>query len=99
MPLDTKTVKLTDTLKRNEELISSDIDDETVMMSLEQGQYYGLDAIGSRIWELYATPQTLNKVIETLLVEFDVDEETCKADVINFVQQLLDNNLLMKENS
>ena len=39
-------------IKRNPEMVSSDMDGETVMMSMENGEYYGLDPIGSRIWEL-----------------------------------------------
>ncbi len=39
-----------------EEIVASDIDGETVMMSIENGEYYGLDDIGSRIWELIEKP-------------------------------------------
>jgi len=67
-----------------EEIVASDIDGETVMMSIENGKYYGLDDIGSRIWEL----------IDTLLERFDVDRQTCERDVLKFLNELDDDKIL-----
>ncbi|MGR9072521.1 MAG: lasso peptide biosynthesis PqqD family chaperone [Gammaproteobacteria bacterium] len=97
MAIQTNRLIPTATLKRNEELISSEIDGETVMMSLEQGKYYGLDVVGSRVWDLLSTPQTLNDIVDALLIEFDVDRETCESDVSEFVERMLKNKLLIKE--
>ncbi len=69
-------------------LVSSQIDGEIVMMSVDNEQYYGLDAVGSRIWELIAQPRSVSSVCETLLSEFQVDRDTCQRDVLNFVERL-----------
>ena len=61
-----------------EEIVASDIDGEIVMMSIENGEYYGLDEIGSRIWELIEKPVKVSNLIDTLLERFDVDRETCE---------------------
>jgi hypothetical protein len=77
-----------------EEIVDSDIDGETVMMSIENGKYYGLDHIGSRIWELIACPIKVSDLIDTLLERFDVDRETCEKDVLKFLNELNEDRIL-----
>lgn len=75
-------------VSRNGELLTSEIDGETVMMSVENGEYYGMDAIGSRIWGLIEEPRQVSDLVRLLLEEFDTDEETCLADALDFLSQL-----------
>ena len=81
-------------ITRSSELVSSDIDGEVVMMSIENGKYYGLDKTGSRIWELLENPFSVSDLIGQLLLEFEVNRETCKNDVITFLQKLDEDNML-----
>ena len=80
-----------------EEIVDSDIDGETVMMSIENGEYYGLDDIGSRIWELIECPVKVSDLIDTLLERFDVDRETCEIDVLKFLNELNEDRILEVE--
>ncbi|MCC6602912.1 MAG: lasso peptide biosynthesis PqqD family chaperone [Anaerolineae bacterium] len=73
---------------RSEEFITSTVDNELVMMSLEKGTYYGLDAIGSQIWENIAAPTTIDALCQKLVDEFDVDPAQCQADVLAFLNEL-----------
>ena len=79
------------------EIVASDIDGETVMMSVENGKYYGLDDIGSRIWELIERPVKVSDLIDTLLKRFDIDRETCERDVLKFLNGLNDDRILKVE--
>ena len=79
---------------RNGDQVTAKVDDEVVMMSMQQGEYYGLDSIGSRIWELFAKPNSVENIIETLMQEYDVDRKTCEKDVQEFIQKLVDKGLL-----
>jgi hypothetical protein len=88
-------ISLKTIVKRNPKLVSSDIDGEKVMMSVENGEYFGLDPVGSRIWELIENPIRVDKLIELLINEFDVAQEQCEADSIEFLLQLLEKNLLL----
>ena len=45
-------IDLEATVARNDDIIFSDMGEETVMMSIDKGEYYGLDPVGRRIWEL-----------------------------------------------
>ena len=81
-------------IARSEELVSSDLNGETVLMSVQNGKYYGMDAIGSRIWALIEQPRSLLNVCEILLGEFDVDRERCERDVLKFINKLAKDNLV-----
>lgn len=81
-------ITLDSTLSQIEDIVSSDIDNEKVMMSIEKGEYFGLEPIGSRIWELLAEPIKVSAIIEALLPHFDVDRQTCEQDVLAFLEEL-----------
>jgi hypothetical protein len=73
---------------RSEEFITSTVDNELVMMSLEKGTYYGLDAIGSQIWEHIAAPITIDALCQNLVDAFEVDPAQCQTDVLAFLNEL-----------
>ena len=74
--------------------IANDIDGDTVLVSIEQGKYYGMETVGSRIWELIAQQRTVFDVCEALLEEFTVSRETCQQDALVFLNQLAEENLI-----
>ena len=64
------------------------VGDETVILDLASGTYYGLDPVGARSWQLMAEGKTLATVCEILLDEFDVTRETLERDVLHLTQEL-----------
>jgi hypothetical protein len=78
-------------------ILASDIDDEKVMMSVEKGQYYGLDPIGSRVWELIKKPIKVSALIDALLLKYDVEREVCERDVLAFLEDLYKDGILEVE--
>ena len=82
-------------VNRIEDIVASDIDGETVMMSVEKGKYYGLDFIGSRVWELIEKPIRVSELIDALLLKYDIDRETCERDVLAFLEELQKDGILM----
>jgi hypothetical protein len=80
---------------RNPDLIATDMDGDTVMMSIERGEYYGVSGVGTRIWELLETPKTLAEIITSICAEFEVDEATCQADAEKFIRDMMDNGMIL----
>jgi hypothetical protein len=74
--------------------VSSDLENEKVILHLEDGTYYGLNPVGARIWELIQEPATVREVRDTLLGEYDVDAETCRRDVMALIRDLADHQLV-----
>lgn len=81
-------------ISRSDSVITAEMGEETVMMGMEQGKYYGLDDIGSRIWELLEEPRTLSALCETLRDEFEVEETSCREDVLDFLQHMQEEDLI-----
>lgn len=88
------TLTLATQVVRNPDLISTDMDGETVMMSIERGEYYGIGGVGKRAWELLAQPIRLQDLCQTICSEFEVDESRCQSDMLAFVSDLLQNGIV-----
>ena len=82
------------TVHISNDAMHSDLDGETVILETTRGEYYSVDNVGSRIWELLKEERSIPDIMRTLLAEFAVDEERCRTEVIQFLQELLDNNLI-----
>ena len=81
-------------LQRQPDMVFSHIDNEVVMMSIETGDYYGLNPVASRIWELLENQHTFKWLIRQLMQEFDIDETACRNDVMRFLNQMTDKKLI-----
>lgn len=76
------------TIARSDELVFAEMGDETVLMSLEQSEYFGLDAIGTRIWELLEQPMTVAELCDRLVQSYAVQPDVCQQDTLGFLQEL-----------
>ena len=75
-------------------LVASDLDEKKVMLNIESGKYFGLDSVGSRIWDLIEKPHTVHELVLKLQEEYDVEENTCRQDVLDFINKLHDQGLI-----
>ncbi len=87
-------INLTTRVTHGNKHVVADIEGEVVMMSIQQGHYYSLDAMGSRIWELIEQPCLVTTICDTLLKEFEVNRETCEREVLAFLQELAQKELI-----
>jgi hypothetical protein len=78
--------------------ISSDLAGEAIILELKAGRYYGLDAIGTRIWTLIQEPRSVSSLRDSLLAEYEVDAERCEHDLMTLLQDLAANRLIRIQN-
>ena len=76
------------------QVMAREVGDETVILDLANGTYYGLDPVGARIWQLMAEGQMLTQVCDVMLAEYEVTREDIERDVFALVQTLLDRKLV-----
>ena len=88
------TVGLNTTIRASEDVVVSQLDDELVMMSVDRGQYYSLDDIGRRVWELLEKPLTVAAICDTVVDEYDVERDECEKDMLAWLRELVDENLV-----
>lgn len=75
-------------------MIASEMDGDLVMMDIEQGQYFGVGGVGTRIWELLGQPITVAGIADAICQEFDVSRDDCLKDVLQFGTQLLTHKII-----
>jgi hypothetical protein len=68
-------------ISRSPSVLAAEVGDEIVMMSIEQGHYFGLDDIGSDIWKRIEPPCSFATLIDGLAAEYEADRATIAADV------------------
>jgi hypothetical protein len=68
--------------------------DELVLLSLESEEYFGLDPVGSRLWQLLDSSPTVQHAFDAMLAEYDVDPATLGHDLEELVQALTSRRLL-----
>lgn len=76
------------------DIVSADMDGERVMMSIEQGAYFGLGGIGGMIWDLLEEPHSVAEIEARVMADYPVDAETCRADVAAFLSDMERNGLV-----
>lgn len=80
-------------LRRKQDVIEADVDDDKVMMDAASGKYFGLDPIACRIWELMGEDTTINDIANKLVGEYDVEKQLCIKETSTFIESLMKNNL------
>lgn len=76
------------------DVLGSELGSEVVMLSLQDGTYYGLDDVGAEVWRLVQTPTTIGRIVAALVEMYDVDAQRCRRDVISLVATLRDRRLV-----
>lgn len=77
-----------------DDVIFRELDGEAVVLNLDTGIYFGLDAVGTRIWRLIEDRKPLKAVLETLIDEYDAPPDRLQRDLLAFVERLNSKGLL-----
>lgn len=68
--------------------ISCGLGTEAAILQMDSGKYYGLNPVGARVWQLAAEPRQVAEILATLLAEYEVPAERCRADLLALLQKL-----------
>lgn len=83
-------------LARNPAILFNDFDDGIMMMDIDSGLYFDVDAIGGRIWSLLEEPATLDAICASLAEDYEVDPATCAHETMEFLGELLEKGLIQR---
>jgi len=70
------------------------LEQESVLLNLETERYFGLDAVGTRMWQVVTTAATVEAALAQLVQEYDTSPETLRTDLTNLLQHLVENGLI-----
>ena len=84
----------TDQFKLSDEVLSQEVNGETVLLDLEGESYFGLNEVGTRIWQLLQSEHSVAGMVDSLSVEYDVSREQLESDVSDLLDKLTEAGLV-----
>ena len=85
-------------LSISENALAQEVNGEIVILHYESEFYYTLNAVGSKVWHLFTESENMETVIQQLVQIYLVDETTLRHDTSKFVEELVEEELLNREN-
>jgi len=82
-------------LLQHPDIFSREFDGETVMMNKSLDNYFGLDEIATRIWQILEKKHSLIEIRDILIKEYDVSPDQCIQDVQPFIEKLIEDELVI----
>ncbi|MGD0247023.1 MAG: PqqD family protein [Streptosporangiaceae bacterium] len=82
--------------KRREGVAAQVADGEAVLLDIESGEYFSLNSVGSRIWELCDGTRTAAEIVSVICGEFDVAEDVATADAQEILGEFARENLVVR---
>lgn len=70
------------------EQVSCPLDDESAILNLKNSVYYGMNAVGTRVWNLLQKPRSVGDLRDALLEEYDVEAERCEQDLLDLLEKM-----------
>ena len=77
------------------DVIFRELEGEGVLLDLASGRYFGLNAIGTRVWTFLAAGATIDDAIAAIAAECDADGEQVERDIDDFLEALAARGLLV----
>jgi hypothetical protein len=77
-----------------DDVLFQEVNGEAVLLNLKTGVYFGLDPVGTRVWQLLVEPRVLADVLAVVVDEYDVSPERGAGDLIALVTDLEQHGLV-----
>jgi hypothetical protein len=78
----------------NKSVVFAELEDEAVLLDIESGMYFGLDAIGTTIWTMLTDGACEEDIVAQLAHEYAVPASQVRPDVLEFLQTLQSKGLV-----
>ena len=87
-------ISFSDRVAIPDDVLISNLQEESVILNLESERYFGLDSIGTRILTVLSTSESIEAAHEKLLSEYDVDPQVLRDDLIVLIESLAEKGLI-----
>ncbi|MBE9549388.1 MAG: PqqD family protein [Proteobacteria bacterium] len=84
-------------LKISNDVLSQEVGGETVLLDLQSENYFGLDEVGTRFWQLLQEGNDQSQIVGQLQDEYDVEEQQLKQDLDDLIKKLAEAGLISVE--
>jgi hypothetical protein len=74
--------------------VSCPLGDESAILNMKNSVYYGVNPVGSAVWDLLKKPKTVAEIRDAILSEYEVEPERCEQDLFSLLEQLRSEGLI-----
>ena len=92
------TISFADRVRVPDDVLISNLQEESVILNLDSERYYGLDNVGTRFLSVLNTSESIEAAYEVLRDEYDVDAQSLREDLLELTENLLQQGILIRAN-
>ncbi len=86
----------TDRVRAADHVVSASQGDRTVLLDTRRGRYYGMDGVGTRIWQIIGEGVSFTEVVDRLEREYDAPRPVLEQDAASFLVRLTTSRLAVR---
>lgn len=79
----------------NKKIITREIQDETVLLNQENGDYFSLNGIGTEVYKCICKGMETEEIVNFLLNKYDTSHDTLKNDIVSLINKMQEKNILV----
>ena len=87
-------ISFTERVKVSPDVLFRVVGDEGVLVNLKTERYLGLNPVGTRMWNVLSSASSIQAAYDELLQEYEVEPTQLRADLQEFIDQLLSQQLI-----
>ena len=92
------TISFSDRVRVADDVLISNLQEESVILNLDSERYYGLDDVGTRFVSVLNESESIEAAYEMLRDEYDVDPHSLRQDLFELVEDLVKQGILIRAN-
>lgn len=81
---------------RRDRVMVQQVEGESVLLDIDSGEYFSLNAVGGRVWELTDGARSVGGIIATICAEYDVDPDIASRDTGELIDSLAEAGLVVE---
>ena len=87
-------ISFSDRVRVPDDVLISNLQEESVILNLNSERYFGLDNVGTRMLTVLSSSSSIESAYELLLNEYDVDQQVLRQDLTSLIENLLAQGLV-----
>lgn len=87
-------IDIDSTVSWSKDVVFQELESEAILLNLESGVYFGLDPVGTRMWQLIGEHGNLSSVVASLADEYAAEEPKLREDLLRLVEDLAKSGLV-----
>lgn len=74
--------------------VACSLGDEAAILNLKNTTYYGLNPVGTRVWNLVQQSRSVSEIHNALIEEYDVEAKQCERDLLDLLENMREQGLI-----